>query len=134
MNLKRLAVLLIFLLIFSFFLNYSLITKAETTSTSPGVYLGIDVSFESIPETEQLIDKVSSYTNVFVIGCYGDYNLTRLSVISQYLYDKGLSFIVYTDDTRFPSRQWLADAKNTWGDSFLGLNFYDEDGGKQIDK
>ncbi len=98
------------------------------------IFLGVDVSFESVPATEQLIDKVSSYTNLFVIGCYGNYNLTRLSIISQYVYDKGLSFIVYTDNPRYPSSQWLADAKNTYGDNFLGIYYFDEAGGKQLDQ
>ena len=128
------TVLLVFLLILPSFLNYNLIADAATASTSPNIFLGVDVSFESVPATEKLIDKVSSYTNLFVIGCYGNYNLTRLSVISQYVYDKGLSFIVYTDSPRYPSSQWLADAKKTYGDNFLGIYYLDEVGGKQLDQ
>jgi hypothetical protein len=122
------------MLILPLFLNYSSITNAATANTPQTIFLGVDVSFESVPETEQLIDKVCSYTNLFVIGCYGNYNLTRLSVISQYVYDKGLSFIVYSDSPRYPSRQWLADAKSTYGDSFLGIYYFDEAGGKQLDQ
>lgn len=134
MKLKLFTILLVFLLILPLFLNYSTITNAVSASTSPNIFLGVDVSFESVPATEQLIDNVSSYTNLFVIGCYGNYNLTRLSVISQYVYDKGLSFIVYTDSPWYPSSQWLASAKNDYGDKFLGIYYLDEAGGKQLDQ
>ena len=134
MKLKQLTVLLILLLILPLFLNLSLTAKAETTQASPSLYFGVDVAFGSIAATEQLIDNVSSYTNFFLIGCTGGYNLTRLTVICQYVYDKGLSFIVYTDDPRYPSSQWLADAKNNYGNSFLGIYYFDETGGKQLDQ
>jgi len=135
MRFKQLAVLLILLLILPLFLNLNLNAKAETTqaSSSP-LYFGVDVAYGSLAETEQLIDNVSSYTNFFLIGCTGGYNLTRLSIISQYVYDKGLSFVIYTDDPRYPSSQWLENAKNIYGDSFLGIYYLDELGGKQIDQ
>ena len=115
MKLKQLTVLLILLLILPLFLNCSLTAKAATTQTSPSLYFGVDVAFGSIAATEQLIDNVSSYTNFFVIGCTGNYNLTRLTIISQYVYDKGLSFIVYSDNPRYPSSQWLARRQEQLG-------------------
>jgi len=134
MKLKQLTVLLILLLILSLFLNCTLTAKAETTQTSPSLYFGVDVAFESITATEQLIDNISSYTNFFIIGCTGGYNETRLTIISQYVYDKGMTFIVYSEDPKYPSRHWLEDAKNNWGNSFLGIYYDDEEGGKQIDQ
>jgi hypothetical protein len=134
MKLKQPTVLLILLLILPLFLNCSLPAKAATTDTSPSLYFGVDVAFGSIAATEQLIDNISSYTNFFVIGCSENYNLTRLTIISQYVYDKGLSFIVYTDTPRYPSAQWLTYAENNYGNSFLGLYYYDEPGGRQLDQ
>ena len=134
MKYKQLTTLLVFLLILPLFLNYNLTAKAAVSTTSPNFFLGVDVAYESVPLTEQLIDNISSYTNLFIIGCTGNYNLTRLSIISQYVYDKGLSFIVYSDDPRYPSSQWLSDAKNNWGNRFLGIYYYDEPGGKQLDE
>jgi hypothetical protein len=134
MKFKQSTVLLILLLILSLFLNSSLTIKAVATQISPSLYFGVDVAFGSIAATEQLIDNISSYTNFFVIGCSGSYNETRLTTISQYVYSKGLTFIVYTDDQRYPSRQWLETAQNTWGNSFLGIYFYDEPGGRQLDQ
>jgi hypothetical protein len=141
---KQLAVLLILLLISPFLINLDLTSKAENAQTSTSLYFGVDVAFESLSATEQLIDKVSFYTNLFVIGCYGPkslsdngrpiYNETRLNVISQYVYGKGLSFIVYSDDPRFPSSEWLKNATSNFGNRFLGIYYYDEPGGKQLDQ
>ncbi len=114
MKFKQSAVVLIVILVLPLFLNYSLTTQAVTIQISPSLYVGVDVAFESIVETEQLIDNIGSYTNFFVIGCTGDYNETRLTIISQYAYGKGMTFIVYTDDTRYPSRQWFEEAQNNW--------------------
>ena len=126
MNFKQLSVLLIFLLILPLFLNYGLPIQAVTAQTSPNLYFGVDVAFENISLTEQLIDNVSSYTNFFVFGCSGNYNETRLTLLCQYAYDKGLTFIVYTDDSRYPSAQWFEYAQSNWGSRFLGIYFYDE--------
>ena len=133
MKFKQLTVLLILLLISPLFLNCTLTAKAVTTQAAPNLYFGVDVAFESIALTEQLIDNVSSYTNFFIIGCDGGDNDTRLTIISQYVYDKGMSFIVYSDTPNYPSRQWLADAQSKWGNSFLGIYYLDEPGGKQLD-
>jgi len=84
MKMKTGVILLILMLILPIFLDYSLPTKAETTQTSPGLYVGVDIAFESVPATEQLIDQISSYTNIVVLGCSGYYNLTRLTTLSQY--------------------------------------------------
>jgi hypothetical protein len=133
MRLTHVAVLFILVLTLPLFLNCSLIVKASTPQASPDVYFGVDAAFGSVDETKQLIDKVSVYTNFFVIGCIGNYNETRLTNVSQYVYDKGLTFIVYTDDTRYPSKQWIDTARELWGDLFLGIYFYDEPGGRQLD-
>jgi hypothetical protein len=134
MKFKQLTVLLILLLSLPLFLNCTSTAKADTTQTTPSLYFGVDVAFASLGVTEQLIDNVSSYTNFFVIGCTGNYNLTRLTIISQYVFDKGMSFIVYSDKPSYPSSQWLEDAKNNWGNSFLGIYYDDEEGGKQLDQ
>jgi hypothetical protein len=133
MKLGQLTILLVLLLILPVFLNLSLPTKAATTQPPPSLYVGVDVAYESITATKQLIDKISSYSNLFIIGCLGDQNETRLTVISQYVYDKNMSFIVYADDPRYPSQQWIQTAKTKWGNSFLGLYVYDEPGGRQLD-
>ena len=134
MKFKQLTVLLILLLSLPLFLNCTSTAQVVTAQTAPSLYFGVDVAFESLAVTEQLIDNVSSYTNFFVIGCTGNYNLTRLTIISQYVYDKGMTFIVYSDKPSYPSSQWVEYAKNNWGSSFLGIYYDDEEGGKQLDQ
>ena len=112
--------------------------KSQQTKTGPlSVYLGVDVAYDNIDEIKTLVDATSSYTNLFIIGSSGiTYNETKLNDICQYTYDRGLSFIVFTDDhdpPTLPSRQWIESAKTRWGDSFLGLYVYDEVGGKHLD-
>ena len=71
MKLKEPVILLIFTLICSIVLNFAPLTTANTAETSTPLYFGVDVAFESLADTIQIIDEVSSYTNLFIIGCYG---------------------------------------------------------------
>jgi len=100
-------------------------------------YVGIDVAHDDVDKIKVLIDEVSHYTNLFIIGSTGiTSNETKLSDLCQYIYDKGLSFILFMDDHDppiQPSRQWIEDAKSEWGNSFLGLYVFDEVGGKNLD-
>ena len=134
MKIKQLSILLILLLVSSLFLNFVQIAQAVTSQSTSNLYFGVDVAFQSVAATEQLIDNVSSYTNFFIIGCTGNYNLTRLTIISQYVYGKGLTFVVYSDDPLYPSSQWLQEAKSNYGSNFLGIYYLDEEGGKQLDQ
>src|SRR4030065_1873978 len=78
------------------------------------VFVGVDAAYDSPEEIKTLVDAVSPYTNFFVIGSKGvTFNETKLDDVSQYIYNKGLSFIVYTDDHygQLPSRQWIGNTK-----------------------
>ncbi len=97
------------------------------------VFFGIDVAYPDQVAIRGLIDKVSSYTNIFVIGSTGiSHNETKLDETCQYLYDKGLSFIIYTE--KGFQREWSEAAKIKWSNHFLGFYFMDETGGKQLDQ
>jgi hypothetical protein len=102
------------------------------------VYVGVDVAFDNVDEIKTLVDAISPFTNLLIVGSTGiSYNQTKLNDMCQYIYDKGLSFIVFTNDhdpPAFPSREWIESAKNSWGDRFLGLYVYDEVGGKHLDQ
>ena len=144
MKLKELVIFLIVILISTFKIASTSSNIAQSAEIATSLYFGVDVAFESLDETLRIVDEVSSYTNLFVIGCYGPlipndeshpiYNETRLSYISEYVYEKGLSFIVYSDDPGFPSAEWLVNARANFGDKFLGIYYYDEPGGKQLDQ
>jgi hypothetical protein len=126
-----LIVFIISLLIVSLLLQYSFLIK-ESSKGNTDVFVGIDVAYDDLAEIKRLVDEINYYTNLFVIGSTGiTYNVTKLDEICQYIYDKGLSFIIYTE--RSPQTKWLEDAKGRWGDRFLGFYPYDEVGGRQLD-
>ena len=127
-----LIVLIVALLIVSLFLRYNFFVKDPSRGDPPDVFVGVDVAHADLAEIKRLVDEICSYTNLFVIGSTGiTYNATKLDETCQYIYDKGLSFIVYTE--RSPRSQWLEDAKRRWEDQFLGVYAFDEVGGRQLD-
>jgi len=120
------------LLIFSLLFQNVLLANYPSNDYPPSVFVGVDVAYEDLAAIRNLIDEVSSCTNLFVIGCTGiTYNNTKLDEICQYVYDKGLSFIVYRDIA--PRTEWLENAKIRWRDHFLGFYIFDEVGGRQLD-
>lgn len=114
--------------------------EAQTSQQStPDVFVGIDVAHGNINEIKNLIEEVSAYTNLLVIGCTGvTYNQTVLNEICQQLHEKNMSFIIYRDWLRRNSTEWfpiwVENAKTLWGDKFLGFYYSDELGGKQLDR
>ena len=132
MNFKSVTILLILAVVLPLFLNFSLPAKAS--ESSPGLNFGVDIAYESVSISEQVIDKVSAYTNTIVLGCTGFYNTERLTVLSDYAYSKGLSIMVYSDSRKYPGAQWLTNANTKYGDKFLGIYWDDEEGGKQLDQ
>ncbi len=102
----------------------------------PDVFVGVDVAYADLPAIKNLINEISSYTNTFVIGSKGiSYNETKLDETCQYLYDNGLSFMIYTENNyqRLFSSQWFEDSKSKWGKHFLGFYVFDEPAGRQLD-
>jgi hypothetical protein len=125
-------VLIVSILVISVILQSNVFNRYRLKGEDPEVFVGIDVAYGDLAAIQKLVDKTSSYTNLFVIGCTEiTHNATKLDEICQYVYDKDLSFIVYTE-RRF-QYQWFDDAKVKWGKRFLGLHFWDENAGKQLD-
>jgi hypothetical protein len=127
-----LIILIVALLIVSLLVYHHLLAKKPSENNPLDVFVGVDVAYNDLAETKRLVDEICSYTNLFVIGTTGiTDNATKLNETCQYIYDKGLSFIVYTESP--PRSQWLEDSKNRWGDLFLGFYAFDEAGGYQLD-
>src|SRR3990172_7535927 len=108
MKAKQLGVALLALLFLQVFLSEGLSFSAQAVG-APDVFVGVDMGYgDSVAEAKRLIDEVSAYTNVFIIGCKGiTYNPTRLNETCQYIVDKGLNFIVYRDTPlRNESQKW----------------------------
>ncbi len=135
MKIRFTIVFFVFLLIVSFLVQTTFVVKASPTGYSKDLYFGVDIAYYNLTEFKAEVDEVSSYTNLIVIGAGGiSSNVTLLDEACQYLYDKGLSFIIYEMNVRANEAQWFQNATAKWGDYFLGVySGADEYGGKQID-
>jgi len=131
---KYRAVLAIFLSSMFVILLFWTLEPVKDTS-KPDFFFGVDTAYDDVEDIKNLVDKVKGYTNFFGIGSAGiTFNITKLDEVCQYVCDSGLYFMVYMhphDD--IDQSQWVADAREKWGDCFLGLYVSDEFGGHQID-
>jgi hypothetical protein len=134
-ELLKLTTLTIFLflslLISSLLLSYAIFVQKPSQGEIPDVFVGVDVAYADLPTIKNLIDEISCYTNTFVIGSTGiTNNITKLDEVCQYLYDKGMYFIIYWE---MPPETDFESYKRRWGDRFLGFYAHDEIGGRQLD-
>lgn len=132
------AVLLIILVSISLFL----ILKPEARQ----FYLGVEYAYGGqFSQVKALVDKVKSYTNLFVLGSVLlTFNRTALDESCNYIYSSGLSFIVlvtsylmYNVTNGYPGNNnlfdWIGNATQLYGSKLLGIYRYDEPGGHQLD-
>jgi hypothetical protein len=112
------------------FTSIFLLDSSKKESTD--VFIGIDVAYSDIEEIKTLVDEVSSYTNLFVIGSTGiSHDQMKLEETCQYLSDQDMQFIIYTDTSR--TLKMINDVARKYEDNFMGLYYDDEQGGKQLD-
>src|SRR5659263_48579 len=109
----------------------------QQSKYSSDFHVGVTFGGNTTADAKLLIDKVKSYTNLFVIQSGPvSKNETVLTQISEYAIDAGLNIIVYFGylDTQNPWQlQWLNTAKQQWGDKLLGVYFDDEPSGIPLD-
>ena len=128
----------------------------KDASSNDALYFGVTFGGNTTSEAKLLIDKVKGYTNLFVVASWDvALNETMLNEICDYAANANLhiivyfSFIMYNYTVRIGNRYnistwtdvgvspfheaWLNNARERWGDKFLGVYLYDEPGGKQID-
>lgn len=132
MNYKVAVAILSVLVLFFLVFNMVFVVSFPSIGEKPDFFVGVDVAYADLPAIKEVIDEVSLYTNLFVIGSTGvSHNISRLEEICEYLYERDLYFIVYTHDPfRLPL---IKEIENKYPDHFLGLYFDDEQGGKQLD-
>jgi hypothetical protein len=136
MKTLQITILMISLLAVQVLANCTFLAGASA-QTKPSVYVGVDLSYGDVAEAKSIIDQVSSFTNLIVVGTtritwYQD----KLTETFQYAYDKGLSFMSLPP-ALWPGRnteEWYANANSSWGDKLLGFYYLDEPGGKQLDR
>ena len=118
-------------LITSFFID-PILGTINPFQDPPKFFVGIDVAFYNLDEMYELIDEVSSYTNLFIIGTNGiSSNETMLIETCQYLYDRDMYFIIYISGSY--RLGWIKGIEEKYRDHFLGVYYDDEQGGKQLD-
>ena len=136
---KSAVILLLLLLLIVSFSAVVLLTPPQTENLD--VFVGIDIGYGGVEEATKIIDAVSGYVNLVVIGSL---NVTadagRLTTICNYLYKKGLYFVVYVGfghesnmPPEGPDRQFFAMAQSRWRGRLLGAYLFDEPGGKQLE-
>jgi hypothetical protein len=138
---NQLTALIIALLILQGFLSLASVKEGNALA-SPDVYVGVDVSYGDVAEAKSMIDQVSGFTNLVVVGSTQiTWYPNKLTETFQYAYDKGLSFISLTPalshsgfDSMPSKSEWLQHAKETWGDRLLGFYHLDEPGGRTLDR
>lgn len=119
-----------------FFLGQS---EAPTTEER---YVGVAFCGNTTAEARLLIDRVKNYTNLLVLQSGPvSKNETATNEICNYAIQAGLKIIVYFGDLdpRVLTNEtiwridWVNSAKQRFGDSLLGVYYYDEPGGIYLD-
>jgi hypothetical protein len=111
------------------------INPPSDNNDAPPFYVGVAFCGNTTAEAKLLIDRVKTYTNLFVLQSGPiSKNETATNEICDYAVAAGLYVIVYfgcfDDDSPV---SWVDSAKQQWGNRFLGVYYYDEPGGTQLD-
>jgi hypothetical protein len=117
----------------------ALLSPQPTSSSqnTASTYLGVSFCGNTTEEAKLLIDKVKSYTNLFVLQSGPiSLNMTLTTEICDYATSQGLNIIVYFGwfNPDYPWQYyWVQNAPQRYGEKFLGVYYYDEPGGIQLD-
>ena len=124
------GVLFASILVASLFLSHGFLSTVN--ENVPEFCFGVDVAYGDVDAIKGLVDEVSSYTNLFLIGSTAiSHNATILNEVCQYLTEKDLYFITYDELPLHLSS--VNDVQGKWGGKFIGLEYEDEMGGSQLD-
>lgn len=125
----------ILIIFVSFFIVFDLLKNKDRKI--PEFFVGVEAAYGNVDDCKELVNKVKNYTNLFVVGSTAvTSNQTSLCMVCDYVYDAGLSFIVHFSNPSvypFSIKEWVAEAEEKYGKSFLGVYCFDEPGGRQLD-
>ena len=136
------GIVLIAVLIVSIVATIDWLGNAHSTSK---FFVGVEFAYDAKLGTSEelvndfkiMVDKVKNYSNLFVIGSLEiTFNQTLLNEACDYAVDGGLYLIVlFTDAKKYNYMifDWMIEAKQKYGDKFLGVYRYDEPAGNQLD-
>jgi hypothetical protein len=115
----------------------------------PEFFVGVEYAIDnhSVEDCKELVDRVKNFTNLFVVDSIGiTFDKNNLTQVCDYVYDSGLYFLVFFISLHYQQEDgdlvfrynyyphmWIADAKEKYGDKFLGAYAMDEPGGNQLD-
>lgn len=138
LSIKRVSILLIAAVLLASLLTVAFLSSQPITSAATdSVYVGVSFCGNTTQEAQLLIDKVKTYTNLFVLQSGPiSTNETATTEICDYAASQGLNLIVYFgwfDPEQSWRYFWVENASERYGDKFLGVYYYDEPGGIQID-
>ena len=138
---------LIVILALSMFAVYLSFSTGNQTKADPNSYVGIAFGGNTTDQAKQLIDKVKSYTNLFILDSGRNpisADQSKVEEVCDYAVGKGLYVIINLGiKNEHDSSDWfwgqpsLDGIKHQWtqrwGDKFLGIYYNDEPGGIQLD-
>ena len=129
---KIIACIVIMILSLTFIADVSL---AEKNSNSAPFYVGVTYCGNSVQEAEALIDTVKGYTNLFVLQSGTlQWNISAMNEIGDYVIASDLTYAISGGaGNTIGLNKWLNEAKERWGEQFIGIYYNDELGGKMLD-
>ncbi len=129
---------ILFAAIVIFLLLISLVVALVISKRLKPFYVGVTFGGSTTAEAKQLIDRVKSYTNLFVVQSGPlQRNINELEDTCDYAVKSGLDIIVYFgsyEGQRNTTAVFIETARERWGSHFLGVYYGDEPSGKALDE
>jgi hypothetical protein len=136
--------LLIVILAVSILAIYVSYSSGNQPKANPNAYVGVAFCGNTTAEAKLLIDKVKTYTNLFILDSGRNpisEKQTKVEEICDYAVSQGLSVIINVGIKDASSWFWQQPSLDgikqrwteRWGNKFLGIYYNDEPGGVQLD-